>query len=97
MAHQAFYKQPIQVSYQYTVYREFFVLRNFGENDVSNMSVADSRGGGVWGGVEGPPPPGSASQKKIIVKFMRVKRRKGTGHRALCSFCPFCIPPVVVN
>ena len=57
-------------------------------------SVADSRGG--EGGAR--PPPGSAGQKNFFfVKFMRVKGRKGTGHRALCSFGPFCIPPVVFN
>ena len=56
------------------------------------VPVADSRGGG--GGRARPP----AVPLKIFlcVKFMRVKGRKGRGHRA-CSFCPFCIPPVVVN
>ena len=51
--------------------------------------------GGFKGGGDCPPPPspppGSAGQKK------RVKGWKGTGHRALCSFGPFCIPPVVIN
>ena len=43
--------------------------------------------------VEPPPPPGSA----VFFKFMRVKERRWTDHRALCSFGPFCIPSVVVN
>ena len=36
-------------------------------------------------------------QKIFLVDFMRVKGRRGKGHRVLYSFGPFCIPSVVVN
>ena len=46
--------------------------------------------GGFKGGRRGRPPPRQCRSKKIFfVKFMRVKGREGTGHRALCNFWYF--------